>query len=351
MKIINSEIDNSKFEYLYRMVTKFFSGSPFKTFYLVFAYILAFSLWWAYLLYAKNETAFNEKIELQKITFQKNHDQLDFSSTKAYAEIVSKYHRQKFMIVTEGGVFILLLMLGLLRVRKVFLREMELASQQRNFLLSITHELKSPLATIKLSLQTLVKRKLEPEQSEKLIGNSLVDLDRLESLVDNILFAAKIERDQPGLGRDEINLSEIVRSVADRFTHNKKGIKIENEIENEIYLNADSLGFTSVVINLIENAIKYSPTETSVKIVLKQSEGDIYLIISDNGIGVSNDDKKRIFEKFYRVGNEDTRKTKGTGLGLYIVKRVVEIYKGEITVTDNTPKGSIFTIRLPRSMD
>lgn len=300
------------------------------------------------MLYAKNETAFTERIELQRITFQKDNPKLDYAASKDYKDLVSKYNRQKFMIVTEGGVFILLLLLGLLRVRKVFLREMELAAQQRNFLLSITHELKSPLATIKLSLQTLVKRKLEPQQSEKLIGNSLVDLDRLESLVDNILFAAKIEREEPGLGSDEINVSDIVRAVTDRYLHNKKAIAITGEIKPDLYLHADALGFTSVVINLIENAIKYSPEQTAMHVVLTEEGGSIVLKVADNGIGISGEDKNKVFEKFYRVGNEDTRKTKGTGLGLYIVKRVVEIYKGEISIKDNTPKGTVFTLRFPK---
>lgn len=330
------------------MFRNFFSTGPFKTFYFVFTYILAFALWWAYLLYAKNETAFNEKIELYKINFEKSNPGVDYNTSKDYLQIVSKYHRQKFMIVTEGGVFILLLMVGLLRVRRVFLREMELAAQQRNFLLSITHELKSPLATIKLSLQTLTKRKLDPQQSEKLIGNSLLDLDRLESLVDNILLAAKIEREEPGLSHDEINVSEIVRSVADRFNHNKKEIAIKEEIKSDVYLNADGLGFTSVAINLIENAIKYSPERTEINVVLREDEGNVFLSVADNGIGISDEDKTRVFQKFYRVGNEDTRKTKGTGLGLYIVKRFVEIYKGEISMKDNTPNGSVFALRFPK---
>src|SRR5947208_308748 len=98
------------------MFKNFFSTGPFKTFYFVFTYILAFALWWAYLLYAKNETAFNEKIELYKINFQKTNPGADYNVAAGYKEIVSKYHRQKFMIVTEGGVFILLLLVGLLRV-------------------------------------------------------------------------------------------------------------------------------------------------------------------------------------------------------------------------------------------
>lgn len=306
-------------------------------------------MWWAYLLYAKNETAYNEKIELHRITFEKSNPATPYISTADFIDISKKYNRQRFMIITEGSVFILLLSLGLLRVRKVFLHEMELAAQQRNFLLSITHELKSPLSTIKLSLQTMTRHKLEEEKAHKLINNSLVDLDRLESLVDNILFAAKIEREEPGLGNDEINISEIVRAVADRFSHNKKNIAIEPHIAPDIYLHADALGFTSVVINLVENAIKYSGEETTVKVELHEDNQNVYLQVTDTGTGISDEDKKKVFNKFYRVGNEDTRKTKGTGLGLYIVKRVVEIYNGEISIGNNQPQGSVFSLRLPKA--
>ncbi len=331
------------------MFKKSFSSKPFNTFYFVFAYIIAFALWWAYLLYAKNETAYNEKIELHRITYEKSLPGQDYSKSQDYQEISTKYNRQRFMIVTEGGVFIVLLLIGLWGVRKVFLHELALASQQRNFLLSITHELKSPLSTIKLSLQTMTRHKLEPGQSNKLINNSLIDLDRLESLVDNILFAAKIEREEPGLGSDELNISEIVRSVADRFSHNKKDIVIDPEIKQNIYLHADPLGFTSVVINLIENAIKYSAEGSTVKVNLQEDAQNVYLVVADTGAGISDTEKKKVFDKFYRVGNEDTRKTKGTGLGLYIVKRVVEICNGEINIEDNQPHGSIFNLRFPKA--
>lgn len=241
-----------------------------------------------------------------------------------------------------------LLVFGLLRVHRVFTKEMELAEQQRNFLLSITHELKSPLSTIKISLQTLLKRRLDQEKTDKLLNNSLSDLDRLESLVDNILFAAKIERDEPGFSTEEINASDIVKLIVERFSANKKGIHLHSHIEEEVYAQLDALGFTSVVINLIENAIKYSEEHTNVHVTLKKDGTNIVLKIADEGIGIAAADRWKIFEKFYRVGSEDTRRTKGTGLGLYIVKRFIEIYKGDIDVTPNEPKGTVFSISLPQ---
>ncbi len=326
------------------MFKKLLTASPFTTFYVVFTYIMAFSLWWAYLLYAKNETAYSETIQAHQLRYEQVYPDGNYSATVEYQKFYSKYQRQKLMIVTEGSVFILLLLLGLLRVRKVFLSEMQLASQQRNFLLSITHELKSPLSTVKLSLQTLAKRKLEPEQTDKLIDNSLVDLERLEELVDNILFAAKIERNETGFNNEEINVSEVVTQTAERFANNKKKIKIDTQISDGIYMNVDVLGFTSVITNLVENAVKYSEPETSIIVSLSESESEILLSVADEGVGINDEDKARIFDKFYRAGNENTRKAKGTGLGLYIVKRFVEIYKGNISVFDNKVKGTIFRI-------
>lgn len=334
--------------YFYRMVSKFVSSNPFRIFYIVFAYVIAFSVWWAYLLYDKNEVAYREKVELSQLQYRQQNPGADYTSTPEYNKVHTKYLRQKFMIVAEGMVFIVLLFAGLMRVRRVFIRELALVMQQQNFILSITHELKSPLSAIKLALQTLGKRKLEPEKAERLIGNALVDLDRLDALVDNILFAAKIESDQFGFANDEVNVSELVKQTADRFAANKKNIGIEAFIAPEVYMQADSTGFISIVTNLIENAIKYSPEQSTVKITLRENEQQIELTVADQGFGISDADKPRVFEKFYRTGNENTRQTKGTGLGLYIVKRVVEIYKGSIQVSDNAPAGTVFKVVFPK---
>lgn len=321
---------------------------PFKIFYLVFAYVMVFSIWWGYLLYAKNEAAFIEKVELNEVRYKQTNPHEKYILTSEYAMLHSKYQRQKLMIFLEGGVFLVLMLVGFVLVRRVFKKELELANQQRNFLHSITHELKSPLSTIKISLQTMLRRKLEQEQSEKLINNSLIDLDRLENLVDNILFAAKMEQSQHGFAEDDINISQLTAHIAERFNNNKKGIKIIAHIAPDVYLHIDSMGYVSAVNNLIENAIKYSEEHSDVRVELHDKDNSIELCVADNGIGIRDEEKQKVFEKFYRVGNEDTRKTKGTGLGLFIVKRFVEIYKGSISITDNKPEGSIFTVLLPK---
>ncbi len=324
-----------------------FSANPFRILYFVFGYILIFSVWWGFLLFQKNETAFRETVEINQINYRVIKPGGDYTTTADYRALSRKYTRQKFMILGEGSVFMALLVAGLFGVNRVFRKEIELAEQQRNFLLSITHELKSPLSTIKISLQTLLKRKLDQEKTDKLVNNSLADLDRLESLVDNILFAAKIERSEPGFSNEEIEASEIVSRVTERFGQNKKRIRVVPFIQPNIFLRLDGLAFTSMVINLIENAIKYSDEETEVQVRLFTKGTRAVFEVADHGVGVPVALRNKIFEKFYRIGSEDTRKTKGTGLGLYIVKRFVEIYEGDISVRDNTPDGSIFSVNLP----
>ena len=240
-----------------------------------------------------------------------------------------------------------LMALGLFRVRKVFAQEIQLAEQQKNFTLSITHELKSPLSSIKLALQTIQQRKLEPQQSERLISNSLGDVERLNALVDNILFAAKIEQNATGFINSETDISEITANTVNRFLNNKKSIVIETEIEPEVQMYIDAMAFVSIITNLIENAIKYSEEDSKVNVSLMHRDNFIVLTVADTGIGIEDSLKEKVFEKFYRIGSEETRATKGTGLGLYLVNSVVQIYHGTIAVTDNEPRGTVFQITFP----
>ncbi|MBX2908322.1 MAG: HAMP domain-containing histidine kinase [Chitinophagales bacterium] len=329
---------------LLHMLKKLFAG-PFTIFYIVFVYTIAFSVWWAYLLYSKNEAAFSEKLELDKIHYTTTAgNDADFTTTDTYKRNFEKYQRQRVMILAEGSVFVLLLIIGLMQVRRVFAKEIALAALQRNFVHSITHELKSPLASIKASLQTFQKRNLEPEKRDKLVVNSLSDVERLESLVDNILIAAKIEREEHGLEPDLVDISFVCEQISKRYFSNKKEIVLVTEIASNVYLKISKVGFASVVNNLVENAIKYSPENATVKLQLQQLNNIVKLTISDTGFGIPEAERSKIFQKFYRIGNEETRKNKGTGLGLYIVKRVVDVFKGKITIKNNTPSGTIFEL-------
>lgn len=319
--------------------------------YIIFAYVLAFSIWWAYLLYQKNELSFKENIELKRLAWENKHQgsEANYHSTEEYQVIFKKFERQRNMILMEGSVFIFIMLFGFFFVRRSILKEFRLADLQTNFLMSITHELKSPLASVKLVQQTLQKRELPEESRLKLIANSLIDLDRLDALVDNILIAAKIENDRYGFSQEALDLSSLLYQLCDKYTIILKGsLQINTEIEDDIEIIGDRISIISLIVNLIDNAIKYSEENAVIHVSLKSSGDYCKLEIADNGPGIPEDERGRIFDKFYRIGSEETRRTKGTGLGLYIVKRIILIHQGSIEIASNQPKGTRFKVRLPR---
>lgn len=300
-------------------------------------------------MHKKNQQSFEDRLQFRSVVYEEKFPGSDFNETAEFNELKKSYQRQRIMIYSEGLVFISLLAFGLYRVRNSFYKELALANQQRNFLLSITHELKSPLASIKLTLQTIFSRDLSKEQTLKLVNNSMFDVDRLEGLVDNILFAARIENDNYGFSTEAINLSQLIKDLAEKFSIGQ--VKVESQTEPDIWWRGDRTGISSVLVNLIENGIKYSPGQADIALQLKRKGEYLLIDVKDRGIGVPDGEKLKIFEKFYRIGNEDTRSTKGTGLGLYIVKRVIELHDGKIEVSDNHPHGTCFTITLPSNIN
>ncbi len=251
------------------------------------------------------------------------------------------------MIMGEGMVFVIVFLFGAIYLHKSFNRERKLQEQKKNFLLSVTHELKSPLASIKLLLQTIQKRDLTKAQIQDFIGKSLLDIERLDDMVENMLLASKIENRSYSFPKASFSLSVLVDSIVNRLQITKcDGNQqiINAEIEPKIEITGDKFALTSVVTNLVENAIKYSKPCEAVEVKLFQKEGRVHLQVADHGIGINDEEKSRIFDKFYRVGSEDTRNTKGTGLGLYIVKQVLDKHEASIRVKDNRPEGSIFEV-------
>lgn len=249
------------------------------------------------------------------------------------------------MVLGETMVFLFIFFVGAYYLQKALNQERKLHHQQKNFLLSVTHELKSPLASIKLYLQTILKRELDPAQQKSFITNSLKDIERLDDLVENMLIATKIASNSYTFPKEKFNLSELVNAVADRLqVHTCSSQIIKLSIQAGISIIGDKFALTSVITNLIENAVKYSPPCSEVNVELKRAKGLIRFIVADSGIGIDDQEKSRIFDKFYRVGSEDTRKTKGTGLGLFIVKQVLDKHQALIKVKNNHPSGTIFEV-------
>lgn len=316
----------------------------------VIIYILAAVTWWSFLLVKKNREAFDAKERYYRQDMQMRGlavTDAEFYKSDTYLQLQKTHRRQQLMIIGEGTVFVLSLLLGIWFVNRAYLEEAASARQRRNFLLSITHELKSPIAGIQLAAETLLKRELSREQSEKLLGNALRETGRLNILVNDLLLSAKLETAyRPHIEPLDISalMEEIVREFQAKYPNATFQLSCSDDLPP---FAGDRSGLSAVGYNLLENAVKYSPEPARVAMNIQPHDNGVRIEVADSGIGIPEKERHRIFDKFYRIGNEDTRQTKGTGLGLYIVEQIVLAHQGAIAVLDNSPAGAIFRIDLP----
>jgi two-component system sensor histidine kinase CiaH len=220
----------------------------------------------------------------------------------------------------------------------------ESGQQQQHFMMAITHELKTPIAVTKLNLETLQKRKLDESQQQKLLQNTIQETNRLNALCNNMLLASQIEAGGYSITMEEIDFTEIVKECVQDCTIRFPQRHIHAAIDENIFVNGDRLLLQIGVNNLIDNAIKYSPKETSVSILLQEKNKEIWLSVKDEGKGIADEEKKKVFDKYYRTGNKATKGAKGTGLGLYLTTKIAQQHNATILLTDNVPNGSNFTI-------
>jgi len=317
------------------------------TFVLVYM-VFAFG-WWAVQLWRENDRVFvlaEELLERKLGGPNRGINLTEFRATAEYQELIQRREKHQRMILAEGIFFTLCLGFGLYVINRAAKREVVLARQRRNFLLSITHELKSPIAALRLTMETLSRRELKRDQLETLCNNGLRDAARLQNLVEDLLLAARLDdnwRPHP----EPVDLLQLAQDCASNLKTRFPKANIRIEIPNGIApIMADKSGMTAVIQNLLENAIKYAPEGALVQLSVQKIQHKTRLKVVDEGVGIPNGEKAAVFEKFYRIGNEETRRTTGTGLGLYIVKQVVEAHDGKISVTDNQPTGAIFTVEI-----
>lgn len=256
--------------------------------------------------------------------------------------------KKTIMLLGEGSVFFVILIIGVSILLRAFKQERELNQQQENFVLSVTHELKTPISSVKLFLQTLQKRELSPEKREEIYDRSLLEINRLDSLVNNLLLTRSIENNNYFLYKAPLNLKEF---ISEKLSLLEKSILKDHKISinlTEVTLEVDHLGFESIFVNLIENAAKYSPAGSTITVGLEENKQEVVLTILDQGSGIDKKKRTRVFSKFYREENEMTRKSKGTGLGLYIVNFLVKKHNGQINLTENSPNGLIVSIHFKK---
>ncbi len=223
-------------------------------------------------------------------------------------------------------------------------RVVRLNQQQNNFLLAVTHELKTPIAASNLALQTAVKRP-DPLIVSKMISMAQSNISRLSQMVEQILMATRFENKFTDPQKISINLNEFTNKTLKSIELSDVDFeRIEINIDPSIHMNADEQMISTVIVNLVNNAIKYSDGEGKVTVCAFQNDNNLTIEFSDNGIGIPDNEKKNVFQKFYRVGEEKTRTKPGSGLGLFLVKRITEIHGGKVSIENNTPKGTKFTL-------
>lgn len=263
------------------------------------------------------------------------------------AKIKADERRKNLQYIGEGITFFLVIVAGAGVVFYMVRRQLKQSQQQQNFMMALTHELKTPIAVAKLNLETLQKRKLEEAQQQRLIQTTLQEANRLNALCNNMLLSSQIDARGLTISTEEINLSDIVTGCCNDYTMRFPDKKINSSVAHDLFVNGDRLLLQMAVNNLIDNAVKYSPKDGSIAITLALLQRQAVLTVADTGKGIEESEKEKVFTKFYRIGNAATKAAKGTGLGLYLTKKIVQEHNGNITVTDNVPTGCIFTLAIP----
>ena len=305
-------------------------------YWVLLTYIVAALVWWFIALNAQN----HQMVEYEALQLKK--DAPSYASDIQRITVIEK--RKTIQYIGEGSTFLFFILVGGVFIFRAVRRQLRNTQQQQNFMMAITHELKTPIAITKLNLETLQKRKLEDSQQQKLIQNTIQETNRLNTLCNNMLLASQIEAGGYSITTEDINFSGMVQECVHDYSIRFPQRQINTTIATDIFMNGDKLLLQMGVNNLLDNAIKYSPKESAITITLSQQQGQINLSVKDEGKGISNEEKKKVFDKYYRTGNAATKGARGTGLGLYLTKKIAQQHGATILLEDNIPTGSNFII-------
>ncbi len=249
-----------------------------------------------------------------------------------------------------GLTFLVFVLVGVVLYLTITVKAIALGQRQSNFIDSVTHELKSPIASLKLHLQTLNRRQMSDDQREKFYGVMLDDVERLDALINHMLDAARIEQESPADERQEVDLAEVLRSCAatacNRYHVPQETVTLDLE---PAIVYARPFDLEMVFRNLIDNAIKYAGDPPVVEVGCSTNgDGHVVARVGDNGPGIPAKSRRKVFGRFVRLGSELERSKTGTGLGLYIVRTAVKQMRGKVHISGRSEsQGTIFEGELP----
>jgi signal transduction histidine kinase len=274
---------------------------------------------------------------------------------REFRELAEKYRPEllgsgfNWVVMTEGLVMLAVILAGVYVIFHYWNRQSRLYERQRTFISQVTHELKSPLASIQLHLETIRLRRPPQERLDAFVNTMLADTERLHYLINNLLMAARLEKRRKPTERRMTNVSDLLREYVEREREKlPKGGHITLEAEDDVRLLVDPEEVEIVLRNLFENAVLYSPGSPEITVRLTLAGSSARLAIQDRGRGLDRSELKKVFDMFYRV-QQSGENVRGTGLGLYIVDTIVRGYGGTVTVeSDGIGHGCTFTITLPK---
>lgn len=246
---------------------------------------------------------------------------------------------------------LIVLAFGLFFTLQAVNHELHLSKMKSNFMSTVSHEFKSPLTSIRQLAEMLVHRRVQTtERQQKYYTTILQQSERLSHLIDNILDFSKMEEGQKLFHFEKANIASVVKDIVESFQYQVVGqgfaidLSVPESIPDVVF---DREAMEQVMHNLLDNAIKYSGDSRKIEVYLQLQGSMIMICVRDDGVGIRKEEQDKVFSRFYRAGDELTQTVKGSGIGLTIVKQIIEAHQGEITVESSPGKGSIFCIKLP----
>lgn len=235
----------------------------------------------------------------------------------------------------------------------VIIRQRQLSQIQKDFINNLTHELKTPISSIALSAKVISDEKIleNPRRLFEYVRIIQDQNNRLSKNVEKVLNLASLEKNKVHLNREKIELNGFIEEITENFKHSDAGKKATvtlNLLPEKLFMIADKFHFTNLVLNILENSVKYCEKEPQIKIDIQKIKNHLQIQFTDNGIGISKKYRKKIFKRFYRVPTGNVHNVKGFGLGLDYVRKIVKAHKWKIKVDNNPGGGSIFTLLIPQ---
>ncbi|MFN3391974.1 MAG: sensor histidine kinase [Meiothermus ruber] len=297
-----------------------------------------------------------EKREALRLELQKTFPHLEVEGERVYVnpERLQAYRTEQMrhlrMFAYEGPVFLLVMLLGLYIIGRSLRSEQEFKRRQQNFLMAASHEFRTPISTLRLLAQTLSMRELPREKQLTYLEHMTHEIDRMEDLTERLLATSRLAQGMGQIKPERHDLNQAVSRCLARQqqTLAARGATLHLEPSpTPLPVELDPEAFSLVLSNLLDNAVKYSPQpEKPIWVRLHSRGGQALLEVEDRGVGLSKGQLQQIFEPFYRVGDEQTRRTRGLGLGLYLVKSITELMGGRVWA-EALPEGSRFVLSFP----